>query len=236
MALFADAAGCAQCKIRSASVFKDLPSPEIQCLDDHKCLREMRIGEKVEFKDAVAVVSDGVLKVISKVEGFEDTVRMLKSGELLSGLSGLVRAQALTPAKLCILSKPTLENIVRSHPGLAWRMVADFDSARHEADRERVRQARHSVRQRIAFLLLQMADRFGDSKGIIPISLTRREISSLAGTTVESAIRVLSDFKKQGWINTARKRFQILQRAPLKALSGEKRRVHKPAEAANATV
>jgi len=63
---------------------------------------------------------------------------------------------------------------------------------------------------RLAGRILCMADRFGEE-----IPLTRRELSELAGTTVETAIRTIKDFERAGWVQLARGRVRVLDRAGL---------------------
>lgn len=61
------------------------------------------------------------------------------------------------------------------------------------------------VEQRIAAVLLILCDSFGQdhAKGtLLNVPLTRQDISEIAGTTVESTIRVMSKWQKNGWIAT----------------------------------
>jgi CRP-like cAMP-binding protein len=51
------------------------------------------------------------------------------------------------------------------------------------------------------------------------LSLTREELAELAGTTTETAIRVLSKLKAAGIISSTRGRIVILNQAKLQALA-----------------
>ena len=54
-------------------------------------------------------------------------------------------------------------------------------------------------------MLLILCDSFGEehAKGtLLNIPLTRQDIAEIAGTTVESTIRVMSKWQKAGWIAT----------------------------------
>jgi CRP-like cAMP-binding protein len=80
-----------------------------------------------------------------------------------------------------------------------------------------------SVQERIAFQLLNLADRFGVkvSKGIsIHLKLTRNEFAQLAGTINESLSRHLTEFKNEGLIDINGKEIIILNREALAAKSG----------------
>ena len=51
----------------------------------------------------------------------------------------------------------------------------------------------------------------------IPLALSRQEIAESVGTTVESAIRVMSRWNREGVLVTGRDRFVIPDRERLKA-------------------
>jgi CRP-like cAMP-binding protein len=85
---------------------------------------------------------------------------------------------------------------------------------------EEVRGQRVDVR--IAQLFLTLAERMGESEGdgtVIHIRLTRQEIADLVGTTVESAIRVLSRWGREGLVITRDGGFAIPSRERLTALA-----------------
>jgi CRP-like cAMP-binding protein len=78
------------------------------------------------------------------------------------------------------------------------------------------------VEERIARVLLEIADRIGKKNKdtiIIDAPLTRNDIAEMTGTTVETAIRVMSKWKKMGIINTDRGYIEILKRKELEKLA-----------------
>lgn len=63
------------------------------------------------------------------------------------------------------------------------------------------------VENRITYTLLTLAERAGrpDPQGVwITIPLSREDIARMAGTTLETAIRILSLWNRMGWIRTER--------------------------------
>ena len=59
------------------------------------------------------------------------------------------------------------------------------------------------VEERIALIILQLCDSYGNenSNGVtLQVPLTRQDIAEMAGTTVESTIRVMSRWQKDGLI------------------------------------
>ncbi|HRX04242.1 MAG TPA: helix-turn-helix domain-containing protein, partial [Anaerolineae bacterium] len=51
--------------------------------------------------------------------------------------------------------------------------------------------------------------------------LTRQDLADMTGTTVETAIRVMSRFRKQGWITTQRGRVVIKQPEELETVANQ---------------
>jgi len=63
------------------------------------------------------------------------------------------------------------------------------------------------VENRIAYVLLTLAERAGQPEAggfRITIPLSREDIARMAGTTLETAIRILSRWTRAGWIRTER--------------------------------
>lgn len=66
--------------------------------------------------------------------------------------------------------------------------------------------------RKVAFLLLQLMERYSaEEEGILPIPLTRKEIADSLGSTVESVIRIMSDWSHQGILRTNDQYIEILQ-------------------------
>ena len=73
-----------------------------------------------------------------------------------------------------------------------------------------VNMAQKSVKQRLADLLIYINDSFGvDENGFLKIVLSREDYANVVGTATESAIRILSQFKKAGYISTEGKQIKI---------------------------
>ncbi|MGZ5278457.1 MAG: Crp/Fnr family transcriptional regulator [Pseudobdellovibrionaceae bacterium] len=66
--------------------------------------------------------------------------------------------------------------------------------------------------RKVAFLLLQLMERYSaEEEKILPIPLTRKEIADSLGSTVESVIRIMSDWSHQGIVKTHDQYIEILE-------------------------
>ena len=68
-------------------------------------------------------------------------------------------------------------------------------------------------------MLLLLEKKIGtDEEGFINISLTREEMANLIGTATESAIRLISEFKTDGFIEVEGRRIKVLNHQRLTKL------------------
>ena len=89
-----------------------------------------------------------------------------------------------------------------------------------EADDVIVNMSQKTVKQRMAEAFLYLKNNFGeDGDGFLNLNLSREDIASVVGTATESAIRIISEFKKAGFITNSGKKTKILQERKLKDLA-----------------
>jgi CRP/FNR family transcriptional regulator len=77
------------------------------------------------------------------------------------------------------------------------------------------------VEARFAHLFLKLADRVGhpDRTGtFIPMALSRQDLADLTGTTIETCIRLMSRWGKEGVVATEKEGFRVLDRGALEKL------------------
>lgn len=81
-----------------------------------------------------------------------------------------------------------------------------------------------AVEARLATLLLNLYDRFGDDledgSRIIPVVLTRQELAELVSTSFETAIRVMTRWEREGVASTTTNGFVIQNREQLERVAG----------------
>jgi CRP/FNR family transcriptional regulator, anaerobic regulatory protein len=76
--------------------------------------------------------------------------------------------------------------------------------------------------QRFAAFLVNLSSRYsvrGYSSTTFQLRMTREEIGNYLGLTIESISRLLSKFKKQGWIRVANRELELLDQPTLKAVA-----------------
>jgi CRP-like cAMP-binding protein len=175
------------------------------------------------------VVKDGQVKIIKHGEdGKETVIEVIPPGEMFGGGALLLThhpgtAQALS--NLTTLSLPVEEYklLLQEYPALALRVIGALGERLLSVVDTRV-MASERVERRIAHILLKLASKCGEeSEGgwRITLSLSRQDIADLSDTTIETAIRVMSKFRKEGLVKTLRGGYVvILDREGLREVGG----------------
>ena len=103
-------------------------------------------------------------------------------------------------------------------------MVTD----RLKTARERIHQlGTHSVESRIAAALLKLAEKLGEQQDgmlLIQLPLSRQDLADMTGTQVETASRIMSQFRKDGLIRTGRRWVTITGATRLSAIAAARER------------
>ena len=76
------------------------------------------------------------------------------------------------------------------------------------------------MKQRLAEMLLNLNEKFGSNiDNVLNIHLSREDIANIIGTATESAIRLLSEFKKDEIISLKGKNISLLDTQKLKKIA-----------------
>ena len=190
-------------------------------------------GETIYFSGARArhlyVVASGQIKLLRHtVAGQDILVDVLSPGDFFGTLSSFDdaaysdTAQAQTSACVLAIAVDDFRTILTRHPAAALA-VLDITSKRLHEAHEMLRQiSAYPVEQRIAYILLRLAEKLGEASDeglLIQMPLTRDDIAQMTGATAETASRVMSQFQKDGVINSGRQWVAIADRDRLTALA-----------------
>ncbi len=80
--------------------------------------------------------------------------------------------------------------------------------------------AQEFVRQCMAETIIDLDERFGeDEDGNLLVQLSRDDLASLVGTATESAIRILSQLNKEGYVELTGKKIKIGDKQKLERMA-----------------
>ena len=174
------------------------------------------------------IVKSGQIKIVKYGEGGKEIVlEVVPPGEVFGGAAMLMpqqpaTAQALAAAVTLSLTLDEYKALLRDFPAVAVRVIEMLGERMMGVIRMRMLVSER-VERRIAHILLKLAAKFGEETvdgWLISTSLTREDIAELSDTTIETAIRTMSRFSKDGLVKTLRGGYVvILDRRRLQALS-----------------
>ncbi len=122
-----------------------------------------------------------------------------------------VNVRAMGPSRMMIIPRETYLKYWLSNPLLIARIQQLLSSRMGRFQNQKIMQ-RAPLRAKMAALLLNLLESKDDGADVeVPLPLTRKEIADSLGVTVESVIRVMSDWSKQGMVSTSDHRIRILK-------------------------
>ncbi|NPV59155.1 MAG: Crp/Fnr family transcriptional regulator [Actinobacteria bacterium] len=177
------------------------------------------------------VVVKGEVKLLKQTEdGRETIVEMAYPGEIFGeeavfdGQPYPMTAQALEDVELLSISRGDFFSFLRDNPDLALEIITELGKRLREAQNTIRALAMERVEWRIARVLLMLSRKAGvmEADGVsIDLPLTRQDIADMAATTVETTIRVLSNFKKMGLVDTEKGKIILRDRKHLEEMVSE---------------
>lgn len=166
-------------------------------------------GSVVQF---VAIVGTGFVKMTRTTpQGSEVAVELLGPGQclgLLAAVEGRVyplNAIAVTNTWYLKIPITTFLDLYGANSVLRDTMLRSLGPRLRRAHEMMSRMSSGKIEQRLAAVLLILVDSYGnDSENGVALSvpLTRQDLGEMAGTTVETAIRVMSKWQKSGVLTT----------------------------------
>ena len=176
------------------------------------------------------IVKEGTVKCVkSTPDGKECALKMLMPGDLFccdaavfEGACHPGSAQPMGNVSILRIGKKAYFDMLRRNPDAALEVIKYLGQRLHEAQEKAKILALDRTDQRLAALLVDIAGRSGikDTQGIrLPIRLTRQDMADMIGATTETAIRIMSRFKRDRLVAGTASRLVILDLPGLKTLA-----------------
>jgi CRP-like cAMP-binding protein len=218
--------------LRASPVFATLPAHELASLAAAARETPFRAREYV-FREGDAaqwlcLVKAGHVRIVHHSRTGKDVVlELLGPGEVFGGVAAIERrpypasAQATEPSLIVQIPADLVVGLVERHPPVV-REMALLIGRRLRAAHDSVKSlAVEPAEARLAATLLRLADREGirAKRGVeLPFHLTRQSLADMSGTTVETAIRVVSRWLHDELVEDRNGRLIVRDEGALRAL------------------
>ena len=174
-------------------------------------------GKKMQ---ALYVIRSGSVKYYTiSAEGDERVRGFYLPGEPI-GLEAIAERRhssevvALEPLRYCRIPLQRLEFLIDTLPGLRREIVRLLSQSLEQAQRLRTDIGPADARTRLAGFLVSLSRRL-ELRGLSPqtfeLMMSRRDIANYLGLTLETVSRVISSFKRAGWLMVRQRHIAILK-------------------------
>ncbi len=178
------------------------------------------------------IIKEGKVKLVKHSDTGKDVIlQIFAPGDMFGEVSLFDHkpypssAQAMEPCTILKLSRKDFLLFFGRHPFVATEMIMELGRQLQEAHATIKSLAVDRVEQRIASILLKLANQLGTREGggiMLNLSLTRQDLADIAGTTVETTIRVMSRFTKSKIIKPVSGKILILNSQALRVIADGK--------------
>jgi len=211
--------------------FRILPAAERAAVA--QATREQRVaaGERIfsegQSAESLWAVKDGLVHIIkSNADGREVVLQVIPPGELFGAVVAVETkpypASAVAAADSVVWRLPAslARELCQKYPSLR-SAILDQVSGRLREAHDRMRSlALERVEQRLARMLLTLADKIGHQKDRVTVlEVTRQELADMIGTTVETTIRITSKWQQAGVISSSRHQISLADPASLRRIA-----------------
>ncbi len=204
-------------------IFKGLGAADLENLCDGGQIvisshrdRLFAFGEPAPF---FGFVLDGAYKLSRPTPlGEETIVHFATKGDFIAAFIMAqpapvypLSAYAMGTSRFVKIPRETFLTKWRQYPDLIFKIQSVLSSRMGQMHTQKALQ-KAPLSAKIAALLMELLERQpNESQLVLPLPLTRKEIADSLGASVESVIRIMSDWSKKGLIQTTDQNIQILK-------------------------
>jgi len=210
-------------ELKSLPLFQQLSPQQIMelCEGGRACYTRHRdmlfqAGEEAHF---FGIVISGAYKLMkSSLSGEDVIVHFAIPGDIVAAFimsqphsKFPITATAMGPSRFLKLPRDNFMNLWKKNPELILQIQSSLACRMQQLlDDKMLMKA--PLSRRLSSLLLNLLDKSNhQEQGLIPLQLTRKEIADTLGSSVESIIRIMSDWSKKGILETNDKQIKIIK-------------------------
>ena len=210
--------------LKRSPIFSGLNDEELAELSRLAVERRFGANEFIfwdgDAPDWFYIIAEGKVKILKHASSGKDfVIAFFESGEMFGEVAVFedrpypASAQSITDTRVVGIKKESFLSFLVSRPQVSLSVIKIL------AERLRTAQSRlrdfagERVEQRLASILLMLASKLGAN-----LNFTRQELADMAGITIETTIRVMSQWRDRGIIRSTRGKITILDPEKLKIL------------------
>lgn len=224
---------CHTCHTKEFGIFSSLNSEELLKIKDlthrHFYKKHQIIFHEDNPCEGFYILRSGRAKLIKSTDTGRQVILKLVDPAGFLGEHAIFEdrpyaftAEAMEDSEICFINKEDFFRVLREKPQVLLKIISILSGELRAARVQLIDMALKDARERMAGLIMNLADEYGKSKkgGIaLGLSLTRGEMAEMIGVSQETAIRLISEFKSDGLIETGRHQMTILDGERIRSIA-----------------
>ncbi len=204
--------------LANSFLFNELGVDGLTAVSQSAKIRKANVGEfffhEGEPAETFFVVRSGMVRLLqTTADGKQVIMHICGPGDGIAVVAALndrvtpVSAEAVKTASVYAWDKATIKRLMNTYPVIAINGMEMMANRFHQMQDRYRELATERVEQRVARILLCLADQGGieTSTGIrIDMPLTRQDIAQMTGMTLYTVSRILSKWEQVGLVKTGR--------------------------------
>lgn len=215
--------------LRVTPVFKKLAPQDLHTIAQNAVVKRYGKGdvifEQASPADAFYTIASGRVKIFKMLPTGKDMIlEVFGKGDPLGAVAAYdgrpfpASAVALEDTVCIVIPRPVFFRLLEQHPSLVRGLMLGLTIRLVELTNRLAELSGSRIEPRFARLFLKLAGEMGrQERGgtFIPLALSRQELADMTGTTIETAIRIMSRWGKDEIVRTEKDGFTILDRRAL---------------------
>jgi len=221
--------------LRTTPIFSRLTPVDRGTIAEASRVQRFEKGEMIFVQespsDAFYAIVSGRVKIFKMMPNGKDLIlEVFGPGDPLGAVAAYMdrpfpaSAMALEDTTCVIIPRPAFFRLLEANPSLVRGLLLGLTTRLVELTNRLTELTGGRIEPRFARLFLKLASEMGraDRGGtFIPLALSRQELADMTGTTIETCIRIMSRWNKDGIVRTEKDGFVVLERDDLARLSRE---------------
>ncbi len=221
--------------LRVTGSFATTTAPQGFDLDDFEDAGIRVVERRFSSRDMIFTPGDPDDQLYFLVEGTvrlykiygdykEATTALLKDSgvfgklNLVEGRWQDVFAEAVDEVRVASVQKAALTEVIRRRPDFAMKLFASFSERLRQSDEVIESLLHREVSARLATLLLNLGERFGEDNGsgtALDMRLTHQDLANMIASTREAVSKVMSEFQRDGSIEVQNRKIVLVNKEAL---------------------
>ena len=171
-----------------------------------------------DYSNFVYKIAKGKVKTYHINEDGKEFIHDIrKEGEFL-GEQSIIQdssrtefAEAMEDTEVVLIPKDDFQQLIFRNREISNQFIKLLSNNLSQREKELMEMAYNTVRKRTADALIKLYETYSNGDDKVTVDVSRADLAGMVGTATESVIRILSEFKKDQWIEINGSSISILE-------------------------